>query len=322
MTETIIISLLGTATSIAVAIYSAMVSNRNSKKLELLKNNLEQEKADKNAKRDYEYEAKKRLYQAYEPLFFQLSELSEIALSRLEGMAKNYKEGLFKSEWEGFNSYYFKETVYKLFAPLAIIKLINDKLTTIDLSIDENLSCQYGLLKTLYFSLQEDGKLASIIGDLDYLNKWKENYRTDLAEVDRQAINLSELDKITKLFVSEKNGNHSLLEIGDFEDLLIEKSNPKIQRSVNVIEKLFKNFSPEKKRVLWTLLLSHACIYKILIDARFDKNLNKEKVINLATQFYAEMGNDFSTSENADVNSKFLEGSKKYIIRQINKRIR
>ncbi len=43
---------------------------------EVLKVTIADEKAEKDARRDYLYEARKRLYQEYEPLFFQLVGLS------------------------------------------------------------------------------------------------------------------------------------------------------------------------------------------------------------------------------------------------------
>jgi hypothetical protein len=53
------------------------------KKLKHLEDELANKTAERNARRNYEYEAKKRLYHETEPYLFLFSELSGNALSRL-----------------------------------------------------------------------------------------------------------------------------------------------------------------------------------------------------------------------------------------------
>jgi hypothetical protein len=57
--------------------------------LEKIKNDLEIKKDEQAARRDYEYEARKRLYQECEPILFQFVELSESALKRIYALARN-----------------------------------------------------------------------------------------------------------------------------------------------------------------------------------------------------------------------------------------
>ena len=52
---------------------------------------LNKRKSEQDARRDYEYEARKRLYQECEPLFFKLVETSETALTHIKNMAKRAK---------------------------------------------------------------------------------------------------------------------------------------------------------------------------------------------------------------------------------------
>lgn len=86
----IIVAFIGVLSSILVAILSAILTVRNDRKLERIKGDIAASKSIKDARLDYEYEAKKNLYKQYEPLKFQLFEYAELALGRLKGISINY----------------------------------------------------------------------------------------------------------------------------------------------------------------------------------------------------------------------------------------
>lgn len=277
---------------------------------------------DKKALRDYEYEAKKRLYQTYEPLFFQFIELSEIARGRIKGIAKNLSEGRYKGEWESLNNYYFRETIYKIFIPIAIVKLLREKITSTDLRIDENLGCQYGLLKILYFSFQHDYKIARIIKDEKYDKEWKENYRTDNADIDRQGFSLTELDKLLNLLIKENNGVFSIVEIGDYEDMINNNDDAKKERSMQLVEKVFKSFSLESHKIIWILLLSHACIYYILSETKSNQKLSKKIIDYYLNDFFQNKVKDYKVFLINEDDKLYFDGAKEYVRNQIDKRVK
>jgi len=76
----IIAALIAAAASLIVSIIGTLWGRKNQKDLETLKSELADERAESDARRDYEYDARKRLYEECEPLLFQLIELSENAL--------------------------------------------------------------------------------------------------------------------------------------------------------------------------------------------------------------------------------------------------
>jgi len=84
--------------------------------------------------RDYEYEAKKRLYHEIEPYLFLFSELSGSALSRIFRLASVAKEGKLypNTGWLSGPRYFINSTVYRMIAPLAAFKLIQRRLTIVD----------------------------------------------------------------------------------------------------------------------------------------------------------------------------------------------
>jgi large-conductance mechanosensitive channel len=53
-----------------ISVISLVITNKNNTKVEELRNKLAIEKDEEGACRDYEYEARKRLYQEFEPLLF------------------------------------------------------------------------------------------------------------------------------------------------------------------------------------------------------------------------------------------------------------
>jgi len=125
----VLTTLIGALVTISVAFWNYFTSRKNLMDIEKLKHDLSESKSLKDARREYEFEARKRLYQEYEPLLFQLTETSENALNRVQSLARSSKnidlennEGLSKFE------YYAISTIYNLFAPLAIFHMMQKNL--------------------------------------------------------------------------------------------------------------------------------------------------------------------------------------------------
>jgi hypothetical protein len=116
------------------------------------------------AKRDYEYKARKRLYQELYPLTFQLQEAALSARHRIMNLALASREGYLAAgpnNWlTSANSYYFTSVVHSLIAPLAIYELMSRKLTLLDLSLDDDLRCQHFIARQAYEALRSDYNLT------------------------------------------------------------------------------------------------------------------------------------------------------------------
>src|SRR5262249_2549810 len=112
----------GTA-SLIIALITFFSARANQRDVEKLKAELTEKKSEKDARRDYVYEARKRLYKEYEPLFFQFTESAEIALGHIQSLAERGREGnLADGRYLSKNSYFLKTTVYKLLVPVAHIQ--------------------------------------------------------------------------------------------------------------------------------------------------------------------------------------------------------
>src|SRR2546430_6264740 len=92
-TLSLIVAVVAALSSLIVAGVSYLSTRKNTHDLEAWKADLAEKQAEKNARRDYVYEARKRLYQQYEPLLFQLVELSESAYRRIAALARSARQG-------------------------------------------------------------------------------------------------------------------------------------------------------------------------------------------------------------------------------------
>lgn len=81
------------------------------------------------AQRQYEYEARKRLYTVIGPLRFQLMLACRDLTRRIEGYSKNHYP-------TSINTYYGRSTLYRILRPIAIAELIEQQIALADFSVD------------------------------------------------------------------------------------------------------------------------------------------------------------------------------------------
>ncbi|HVG31664.1 MAG TPA: hypothetical protein VM911_01230 [Pyrinomonadaceae bacterium] len=234
--------------------------------------------AENKARRDYEYEARKRLYEQCEPLLFQLVELSENALHRIYSLARTARHGnLSIRPNEGWlfdtRNYYLASTVYNLMVPLVMYRLIQRNLTLVDLTVDPDINAQYLLVKRLYISFTDDYELANIEPSIEYnpnaeisshvAKKQPEKYI-------RQAMLFGELDSLVdNLVKSEDNGAIRCMTYGEFEAEYFQEDG--VAESFSIVAELFHDFHPKTRPVLWRILIAQAHIYEALIRTRESK---------------------------------------------------
>jgi hypothetical protein len=296
--------------SAIISVVLAVISFYNSKKLEKLKITLKENQSQRDAKRDYEYEAKKRLYQDYEPLYFQYLELGDIASSRIEGIAKTTKEGhLNNLAWVKFESYFLYSTIYKLIAPLAIFKLVQEKLTNVDFRIDQNIFIEYELMKINYLSFQEDFKFARAADDIEYLEKWKLRFH---GKFDGQGIKLGELDNICELFRKEDK----IISFGEYQRKLKDEN---FKEAIKPLEDRMIGFNPKSDLIFWYMLLSQTIVHSLLRKTRNERVLTEDTLGKLINEFSKENINDLAINDEKDVNEEYIGYAKKYLKRRIEK---
>ncbi len=221
---------------------------------------LDEQQAASNARRDYEYEARKRLYTVCEPLIFQLIESGQVATKRIRII----------STWANTNSldkallnaYFFNATVYRLFVPVAIASEFERQLTLVDLAVDSRINSAHKLSRMLYQSFNAVDEVGRAAPKVDY----------QPAEQDEVLV-AGDLAGASDAMILEENGARHLMSFGQYEALFAKEQRPNSSQPVDEgnrkkllapVRRLFEDFSPSGKPALWRTLLVQVLIYQAL----------------------------------------------------------
>ena len=169
MSAQTLLALITALTSLIVSLASAAVAYlskvRSETRITHLEDRLTEARSERAAKPEYVYEARKRLYTDFQPVLFQLVERCEGALARIRGMAESAREE--RILWptrlgEGWSNdpYHMIATTWDLLTPLAFVRIGQQKLTGLDLSVDPMVRWQYRLIRELYTSWTMGNELA------------------------------------------------------------------------------------------------------------------------------------------------------------------
>ena len=162
--------------------------------------------------------------------------------------------------WLSAPGYFINSTIYRLIAPLAAFKLIQRRLTIVDLELESKINIQYALGKCLYSTFSDDFDLAksqpAIVGYEPY-----ERYVGAQEEIHfHQGIYTGLIDSLIELLTfDEPKGGLRVLTFGEFESKFMNTKHP---LPLEKFYALFLNFHPKTRPVLWRILVAQAHIYK------------------------------------------------------------
>jgi hypothetical protein len=292
--------------SIVLAIFNFIANKRSQKEIETLKSRLSDQNAERNARREYQFEARKRLYQQYEPLLFQMMEAADDAVHRIQSLARTARLGsLNEKGWLSEFNYYAKSTIYKLFVPLAIFRIMQKKLTLVDVTVDSSIGLRYELAKQLYLTYTDDFEFARLEPALNYApnsEHWRELRESQPEIYWRQGLPMGLLDKTIDCLIQEKEGKESVISFGEFEKKIGVKGSAH-QIDIQLSWDIFSRFHPKRRPVLWRILIAQSFILRILlglknlpsesIDRKIAKNLlDKCHETKNAKYYWKEQGDD------------------------------
>ena len=297
------VAVIALVASIITAVVTAIFSKRNDIRLKQIEHELDIKKAEQDARRDYEYEAKKRLYQECEPILFQFAELSDSALRRIFALARNAKEGNLGPEryWLSTDHYFMRSTIYRLLAPLGAFRILQHRLTGIDLKLDQGINIQYLLAKSLYYTFSSATDLAKTepsipydpdqIGeDVNGLNEYrkKENIKDKPEKFWLQGLKVGALDKLVEsLVVTGSDGSSRIMSFGEFEKTYFddETRNDSNVRRFETFITLFSYFHPKTRPVLWRILVTQSFLYNSIKNVRKNEKIHLTNAGNAAALF-------------------------------------
>jgi hypothetical protein len=214
------------------------------------------------AQREYEYEARQRLYEQFQPVLFQLVESSESAYWRIAGLAMSAREGRLtggKRRLRARSRTYLPSTIYRLFAPLAVLRLCQQRLTMVDLTLDHEIQRQYLAAKAVYRTWSDGSDLAGAgVRRLAYTK----------SEKSRQNLGLQHVEEIIECLVTLDGPSNTprCMTYGEFTEAYYDKTSD-LHPRVQCVVKMFVDFHPRTSPVLWRILITQAHLFRYLMDA-------------------------------------------------------
>ena len=295
----IVAALVGASASLLVMFFTP-IRNRT---LERLKSELADISASRSARRDYEYEARKRLYQEIEPLLFQLHEAAEEAFYRVKSLARTARKG--KLHWLARKRYYLRSTVHKLLLPAVLLRIVQRQMTFVDLRVDDTIQVKYYLMKLYAYSFTDDFDIAALIKqeppfEYEPDDATAEKIESDPAGHIRQGLYVGTVENATDAMIKESDlgGRKNLRPVtfGEFwHAIAIGRSTPTYL--TDVVD-LYCNFDDRTNPVLAHMLHAQGCIAKLILAA-FEPSLQGRSLHHALTAFLssAEFQKDFEWSE-------------------------
>jgi hypothetical protein len=228
------------------------------------------------ARRAYEYEARKRLYQDCEPLLFQLSQNAGVAIGRVISLAREAREGRLGSPdgplagdlaEDSGRGYYFRSTLYQLLAPLAIAYLLRTRLTLRDFALDPWVKREFALSDAAYRALTRDFDFASLDPAVpNYREQANKEVNPATNRVIKQGVFLGRLDNLMESLIAPEGEHHRLVTFGLFEQL-IDDQDSALVRTLEPLTSIVTNFHPHTHPVFWRILCAEYFLFRAL---RFD----------------------------------------------------
>jgi hypothetical protein len=268
MDTAIVIAVIAAIASVVAATISGFFAARNRKlaaKEAITKSELD-------ARREYRTEALKRLYNSYEPLRFHMANAAEEALSRIQILFESACKGTLIAD--DSREYYRKATIYHLLTPCVIVRLMERRLTLVDLGLDPKTHAEYILGKALLRSFAEDEHFAKLgpspLEYSPYVKGWQEKRKRNPQVYRRQGLPLGRLENtLDALTIQQNEGEgkiETLISFGEFERLFERTPESDVKGSIGAPRDLFFQPHPFIRPVLWRILMFQVVIYRALLE--------------------------------------------------------
>jgi hypothetical protein len=198
------------------------------------------------AKRDYTYDALKRLYSDVNPLLFQLREYCD-------GSAWRTRR-IICGEIQVDDGRHLMTSSQRVCAPLVVAQELQRHLTAVDLRVDPVIRAQYIVSRELLWTLHAGKAIAHIEPRIIY------------PEDPRQHLTFAQLQRLVDaLTVKDPDGSRRPMKQFELEDAWHDKD-PRITKTLKSFERLFSGATPTSKPVLWRLLFAHAYFMHVYVD--------------------------------------------------------
>jgi hypothetical protein len=187
---------------------------------------------------------------------------------------------------------------------MAAFKLLQRKLTGIDLKLDQSINAQYSLAKILYFTFSSAPNLArsepSIPYDPDQIGPDTMGMTEPERKVKRvryperywlQGLKVGNLDNVSEsLIITKDRLDIRIKSFGEFEQEIFQREEDDNSNSVTksynahtfeVLFTLFSHFHPMKRPVLWRVLIAQAYLYNAILNIRGVHDIDSMNILDL-----------------------------------------
>ncbi len=222
------------------------------------------------ARRAYEYDARRRLYQECEPLLFQLSQNAGVAIGRVISLAREAREGRLVASTGALSGelmedsgrgYYIRSTLFQLLAPLAIAYLLRTQLTHRDLTLDPWVKRAFALSDASYRAFTRDFQFAALDPAIpDYRNRADSSANSGVI---KQGVFLGRLDNLMEALIDVEGEKRRIITFGQFEKTLA-LPNSTLLRALAPLTKIIANFHPGTHPVFWRILCAEYFLFRAL----------------------------------------------------------
>jgi hypothetical protein len=254
----------------AGALALGIVNNRATRRAATLNKQLADEHDAAHALLEYQYDARKRLYSELGPLAFQLGLQAEQAFWRVHGLALSAKQGRLvgcnnpdDNKLRKGSALYLPSTIYRFMAPLATYWLFQQRVTSVDMSLDPETELRFRLARILNRTWTDGKEIAEILPSLPY-RPTKGGFDRETAQ---QHASLQKIQLVAEAMIVPAAGDDPprVMSLGDFV-ACYQDEHSQLRAVTKDIRKLFVDFHPQTRPVLWRLLVAQAHIYAVLGD--------------------------------------------------------
>lgn len=272
----------------------ASLTGEHGLRMELLKAQISSQVEEVAVQRIRNEEARKRSLQEFEPLLFRLAEASEQAFERIEELSvlasANLIQPVGDRGWLRSSGYMLATTVYVLLAPLAVARLIQERVTRTDVAVDPVFAQQYQLAKRLFVVLTADQVLSQSYRRLAYRPFAPDARKRELenpAEFRSQGVPRMWLDMAVEALIDRSLDRPDRVKsYSKFQEVYCywkeapepgQPMNPKHHptwrdqgrddpSAFGRVTDIVLGFHPRTRPVTWRILIAQALIHRALID--------------------------------------------------------
>jgi hypothetical protein len=266
----VVVALIGAVASVLAAVISVRAQQRVLR----LKASLDQQGAELGARRAYEYEALKRLYNVYEPLRMRMLDCTDNAVRQVMDMVGRPGRGQTTDSSPGYR---IKTSVYYLLAPLVVARMIERQLTLVDLGLNERIHTEFVLAQAVCRSLADEARAAQLDPELPYspyVDGWQEKRLACPQRFRRQGLPLGRLNTaLDVMHVTRSEGVETLTSFGEFEPILNGLDVDDVRSAMGAARDLFLEFDPATRPVLWRVLVIQVLLYWCYHQTVFGEDL-------------------------------------------------